>query len=70
VIVAKVPVVLATAVSLIGAAAAMGIFTDTGHEPPSPVWEFIFAGACIALARWLYLIGQVVPIRAAVERQK
>jgi len=35
-----------------------------------PVAGLFAAGACLGLALWLYLIGQVVLIRAAVERLK
>jgi hypothetical protein len=71
VLAAKVLTVLAIVVLGFSALASLGVFTGTDRQPEPATGGFLFTGACIALATWLYLIGQVVLIRAALEeRQK
>jgi hypothetical protein len=56
---------------LLGGFGAVALFlawfsAKTGDTVSADV--FIFCGGCIGVAAWLYLIGQVVLIRAAIER--
>jgi len=59
---------LAAVVVVFSLLAAAGVFTGTSEQPPSPRGGLLFAAGCLALATWIYLIGQVVLIRAAIER--
>ena len=55
---------LSTALSGIGLAIALKNILDKEAE----AWPWWFAGACLAGAAWLYIIGQIVYIRATLEK--
>ncbi len=47
----------------------MGVGVGTDRQPEPALGAFIFSGVCLAIATWFYLIGQVVLIRAALDRK-
>ncbi len=68
VIAAKLALGLAGLVLVISFLASVGA-TDAARQPEPATGGFILGGACVAAAAWLYLIGQVVLIRAALEQR-
>ena len=61
---------LAAGVVLVFAVAiSMGLWSDTGLKL-QPAWGgFIFSGICFGAAFLFYLLGQVVLIRAEIQRR-
>jgi hypothetical protein len=47
----------------------MGVGVGADRQPTPAIGAFFFSGICAGVATWPYLIGQVVLIRAALERK-